>query len=229
MSAETPYHLPIQFQLFVTNYAILSSVGSVFIPPHRSEELSQLGSDILQDFGGNPVAPEDVTAQQLTAAGGNSLTGFLAKAAEFQTSASFSIQSTLESIKNTFFGRRIVVPEGIGSQLNPPPIENRGTFQPAARGIPIHQMRDEYIESSGLEPQFDQAELERVRDELRLRTPEELEAEARRQLAALGIDVTRPSTNYLLLGRAAFAGLQVMGSFGMRRASGVLNPVGQLP
>jgi hypothetical protein len=86
-------------------------------------------------------------------------------------------------------------------------------------------MRDEYIESEGLDPQFDEQELERVRNELRLRDPYALEEEARRQLVAMGIDPTRPSTNYLLLGRAAFSGLQVFGSFGIRQADGEI----QLP
>jgi hypothetical protein len=239
MSADTPYHLPLQFQMFVTNYAFLSNVGSVTFGARRDRELSQLGSDILEDFGGAgeaggvPVAPESVTAGQLpNATTGGGLNAFLANAAQFQTSASFSIQSTLETIKNTFYGRSLVVPRSVGNQVFTPAIQNQGQFQPPpgggrdARRVPIYKMRDEYIESDVVEPQPDAAELERVRNELRLRTPEELEAEARRQLLANGVDPTRPSTNYLLLGRAAFAGLQVVGSFGIRQADGALDAVG---
>jgi hypothetical protein len=234
MSAETPYHLPLQFQLFVTNYAFLSNVGSVTFPGRSFQEVPEAEFTADSTNGRNyglSVASDAITATALPSlhTGGGGLNSFLASAAQFQTSASFSIQSTLETIKNTFYGRSLVIPRGIGNQVVLPPIDRQARFQPPPGGesghhrVPIHQMRDEYIEQGPTSAQFDEAELERVRGELRLRTPDALEAEARRQLLAAGIDPTRPNTNYLLLGRAAFAGLQVVGSFGMRQADGAID------
>lgn len=241
--AENPYHLPLTFSLFVTNYAFLSNVGSVFVPPREAEAIQRAKDnppyrDITEeeflDPGGFAAPPDGTTntgasgvTKKVSQKGGGSLTGFLASASEFTQDATFSIQSTLETVKNTFFSRRIVVPDGIGNQLALPPIDNLAKFQKGTRGLPIHQQRDEYVESEGSKPEFDRDELTRVKKELSLRDPKEMEEEARRQLKARGIDVTRPSTNYLLLGRAAFAGLQVVGSFGIRQADGALNTTSQ--
>jgi len=225
LDTNSPYHMAWSFQFFVTNYAFLSNVGNIFIPTREGK--TGMGTDQWDTRG----ELEEITAGNLpadTGASGGSLSAFLTSAQEFQNSASFSIQSTLETIKNTFYGRRLVVPRGIGNQLFHPPIDNQAQLRNTSRGllgygVPIHQQRDEFVESESIKPQYDQAELERVRKELRIRSPKELEAEARQQLAALGIDVTRRNTNYLLLGRAAFAGLQTFGSFGMRQADGALN------
>lgn len=232
--AENPYHLPLTFSMFVTNYAFLSNVGSVFIPPREAEELSALGAAILEDVPGEGsdvgtnLSNPDGLAQVSGSKSGGSLTGFLAQASAFQNNATFSIQSTLENIKNTFFGRRIAVSSGLGNQLAVSPIDNQAQFQRPSRGLPIHQMRDEFIESEGIQPEFDQDELTRVQKELSVRDPKEMEQEARRQLEKLGVTVGRPDNNYLLLGRAAFAGLQIVGSFGIRQADGVLNAASQV-
>lgn len=234
--ATNPYHLPLSFSMFVTNYAFLSNVGSVFIPPRESEFTTALGGAVLDDLG--PYDPESAGAsltdpsqvpQTVGAGGGGSLTGFLAQASAFSGNATFSIQQTLENIKNRFFGTRIVAAEGVGNQLALADVQNQAQFQKPTRGLPIHQMRDEFVESEGLQPEFDRDELSRVQDVLSARDPKELEQQARKQLSDLGVTVGRPSSNYLLLGRAAFAGLQIVGSFGIRQADGVLNIAGQTP
>jgi len=230
-TADLPYQLPLQMQFFVTNYAILSSVGSVFIPKHRSEMLAESSSDTLVDGGLGPVGSDAITAGEIPGGvpTGGGLNAFLSASASFSVSATFSIQSTLENIKNTLFGRRLVSPS-LGAQvLAPPLVENQGKFGPGERGLPIHNNRDEYIESEGLKPTFDEAELARVQGVLSLSDPKALEIEARAQLLAWGIDPTPPNANYLLLGRAAFAGLQLAGSFGIRQVDGLLNVGSQLP
>lgn len=218
--AETPYHLPFQFQMFVTNYAILSNVGSVFIPD-RSFASTDPSAPL-------PIQTDAITAQGLPAnfgATGGGLHGFMAQQAGFQNSATFSIQNTLNNIKNTFYGRQLVIPRGAAGNIPIAPVGNDAKFEPAPRGVPIHRNLDEYPESGGLSPQYDQRELQRVNEVLKLQSPMALEAQARQLLGRYGISMDRLSANYLLLGRAAFAGAQAFGSFGIRQAGGVLNRV----
>ena len=223
MNAMTPYHLPFQFQMFVCNYAILSTVGSIFF---------QQDAENVDVIPSNGVPPDDSVAQanqaQLAAlqGAGGGLLGFLSASSQFLSDASFSIQSTLENIANTFYGRQLVVPEGIGNQLVVPNIQNKASFKPAPINQEIFKMWDEYIERAPEDVRFDDAELRRVQQEQRLRSPDALERKARAELERLGVDTTRRETEYLLLGRAAFAGLQTFGSFGIRQADGVLaNPL----
>jgi len=218
--AMSPHHLPFQFQLFVTNYATLSTVGSVFF-----QRGGALG---VFDVG---LAAESSSAQvdQATGVGrkssGGGLNSFLAGAASLANDLSFSIQSTLETIKNTFYGRRIVFPEGIGQTLYQAPIQNLATFgyPHDTVGRPIHEMNDEYPErGDNRNVEVDQREIARVNAQLALRDPVELEAKARAELAKMGIDTTRRDPSYLLLGRGAFAAAQYMGSFGIRQVDGNL-------
>lgn len=225
-TAENPYHLPLQFQLFVTNYAILSNVGSVFIPKREAAAVQDNKISKVTDRTNSVTALQANTVgdlQSATTQGGGSLTAFLAQAQQFQQDATFSVQQTLENVRNAFFQRQVVVPDGIGNQIALPDIQNKAKFDAAPTGQPIFTMRDEYIESEGLQPQFDKTELARVQGELELRTPEQLERRAREELTKRGVDVSDPKVNQLLYGRAAFAGLQMVGSFGIRRADGVLN------
>ena len=237
-ASNTPYHLPFQFQLFVTNYAILSQVGSVFIPERRAptemtftvdEANGAVPSTTDQVISSNNQAGLVNSAGGLAAGGagaaGGGLVSFLSSVGSngLGGTADFNIQQTLENIRNTFFGRQINVPEGIGSQFRPPPIQNRASFREGRRGVPIHNNLDEYPESAGLQPEFDNEEIQRQQQELALRDGDQLEQEARRRLEELGIDVTKRDTNALLLGRGAFAATQVVGSFGIRQADGVLN------
>ncbi len=223
--AMTPYHLPFNFQMFVSNYAILSSVGSVYFQGSFADQ-----GDTAIPAGGL-VAPTD--AEQAAAASdaarigaGGGLLGFLSASSEFLQNASFSVQSTLENIRNTFYGRRLVLPEGLGQAVATPTISNQASFSPPKTALPIHEMTDEYVNIQPGQAAYDEREIQRVNEELRLREPEELEKRARAELAEWGIFVTRRETEYLLLGRAAFAGSQKFGSFGIRQADGVFsNPL----
>lgn len=222
-NSMTPLEVPFQFQLFVTNYAFIGNVGSA-ISPARTNELSSsptMGPTGAQDRFGS--ATPDQKVKNLNQNTGDSLHGFLAQAGQFLNDASVSIQRTLETIKNTFYGRSIVVPQGIGNQLVVEPITNQANFQPAKRREPIHTNIDEYVEGTPASPQYDEAERSRVKKELQLRSPKQLEERARSELQRAGIDVSRPNTNLLLLGRAAFAGVQTFGSFGIRQADGELS------
>lgn len=233
-SVEDPYKLPLSFQVFCTNYSIIGDVGSIFTPRY---------ADTLAERSPTPspttAAPDDqdiVAADaRSSVAGQNSLTGFLADAARFANDASFTVQRALEDMKNTLYGRSLAFPnQGIGNQLYVPPIENQARFEaaPSSRDpVPIYQQRDEYTQyfEESHTPSYDQDELNRVKELLRLQSPQELDNQARGQLAKLGVHVGRPSTEYLLLGRAAFAGLQTFGSFGIRQADGALNLLSGIP
>lgn len=221
---SNPYHLPFQFQMFVCNYAILSNVGSVYFQQ----------SAVAVDGTGQTtqgLAPESKEAQKAAAekaaaqgsAGG--LNGFLASTSQFLQDASFTIQNTLETIKNTFYGRQIIVPQGIGQTLYVPPITNQAQFRPAPTNRPIHEMTDEYVVRGSTQIEYDKKEIERVESEMKLTTPEELERKARQQLEKLGIDTSRREPTYLLLGRGAFAAAQTMGSFGVRQVDGGLGEI----
>lgn len=218
---ESPYMVNFNFTLFVSNYAHLSNVGSVFRPLWVEPEFDFTNDpSVMPDaeqrstFTGHAVKPAVVAG----------LGAYLAEQAAFQTVADFSIQNTLETIRNTFYGRQLVIPNGLGNQVTVPPITNQANFPVAERtNQPIFKQNDEFIgEDSVTDPEYDTAELKRVQEELRLRSPEELERRARKELELLGIDVTRRETNYLLLGRGAFAATQYMASFGLRRADGQL-------
>lgn len=216
----SPYHMPFNFQMFVCNYATLSTVGSVFFQQNAQNAVPQEGLTPPDDE--SQAALADQAARQ-GASGG--LSSFLASTQQFIQDASFSVQSTLENIRNTFYGRNLVVPQGIGNQQVLKPITNQASFEPAPINQPIYDMADEYVDQPATQLQLDQKEQDRVRQELKLRDPEELERRARAELEKRGIDTTRRETEYLLLGRAAFAGLQTFGSFGIRQADGVLTNI----
>jgi hypothetical protein len=221
-----PYHLPFQFQMFVCNYAILSTVGSVFFQQEAEAAMNSSGvpggSGIAPDSPGAQQAAADAAARQGASGGLNS---FLASASQFLTDANFSIQNTLEVIKNTFYGRRIVVPQGLGQTIYVPPLTNQASFEPAPINRPIHEMTDEYVTRGPTEAAFDNNEIERIKSEMALRTPEELEQQARQQLAKHGIDTSRREAAYTLLGRGAFAAAQTMGAFGIRQVDGIFSGV----
>lgn len=217
--AMMPYHLPFNFQFFVCNYAILSTVGSVFYQQDQEAALANQEGLVAPDEESQKKLA-DKAARQGSSGG---LSSFLASTSQFLQDASFSIQNTLENIRNTFYARQLVIPEGIGNQLVVPPIENKASFQSADVNVPIYYQGDEYVERSPDRPQYDEAERKRVEEELKLRDPEALEKKARQELQKLGIDVSRRESDYLLLGRAAFAGAQTFGSFGVRQADGELD------
>lgn len=218
-----PHMMPFQFQLYVTNYAILSSVGSVFI------DASETGPEGARRF--EPIPPS-TTSEMLAgqaAQGAGGLSSFLAKTAEFANDASFKIQSTLDQIKNTLYARQLVVPTGIGTAAESiafaPPIDNRGDYGKAPTGVPISTMTDEYVEREpeGLKGQaasgaFD--EQARISGLLSLRSPQALEAKARAEFERMGIDTGKPSTTAMILGRGAFAAAQYVAPFGLSKVKG---------
>lgn len=228
--ASNPNVVPFSFQLFVTNYIDLSTVGSVFFQQLAS---SGNGAGIP---GANPALPNVAnSALPLSASGAGSLAaktatkgatgglnGFLASAAQYINNADFKIQNVLETVRTTAFGESLVFPNDLSSAVQLPKIDNLAQFPPAPVNQPIHTMLDEYVSGGDYKVTLDQAEIARVSKELALRSPAALDAKARADLAKMGIDATRRSTGYLLLGRAAFAGAQVFGSFGLRQADGAL-------
>lgn len=232
-TVEDPYKLPLQFQVFCTNYSIIGDVGSIFTPDYGAGPDSRVASSSPTVA----VPDEDVRAADATSTVGsqNSLTGFLADASRFFNDASFTVQRALETMKLTFYGRSLAFSgTGSGNQLYVPPIENQASFPTAPgarmvdgvmRRVPIYEQLDEYTAyyESTHTPEYDQNELQRVRELLRLRSPQELDRLANAQLLKLGCRVGRPSAEYLLLGRAAFAGAQTFGSFGIRQADGTLD------
>lgn len=234
-SVEDPYKLPLQFQIFCTNYSIIGDVGSVFTPVYNESQATA-----SPDPSPTTVPPDDQSIQasdaQKSGAQQDSLTGFLADAAKFANSASFTIQRALEQARNTLYGRTLAFPnKGIGNQIYVPPIKNLASF-PAAPGssgerVPIYQQRDEYTAfvTENATPTFDENEIARVRKLLKLNSPQQLDERARGELAKLGINVDRPSAGTVLLGRAAFAGVQTFGSFGIRQAGGIFNFAAGIP
>lgn len=221
--ANQPHMMPLQFQLFVTNYAILSSVGNVIFP--YSSKYSEAGDHLT-------VVPPSMTATKLAGdlkAGEGGLNAFLAKAAKFATDASFSIQSTIETIRDTFYGRQLVVPEGLsamGDSLKfSPPIENRGKYQAAPIQRPFYEMSDEYVErdpealSGATKAAFYREKL-RLEGELKVRSPEELDANARREFKRAGISCDKPNAMMAILGRGAFAAVQYTAPFALAKVGG---------
>jgi len=214
LSSDSPYMLPMQMQMFVSNYAILSNVGSVFFQ-------NGPGQVALPPPTAEAAAAAVSAATRIGATGG--LMGFLAASSSFVNNATFSIQQTLENIQNTLFNRGLVWPDGLGSAVAQASIANRAQFAPAPTNKPIHTMRDEYLGGELTSPKYDTAELARVNAELALRSPEALELKARGILAEMGVDTSAPGPTTLLLGRGAFAATQYAAPFGIRQASGVLS------
>jgi hypothetical protein len=232
MMADNPYMAQFSFQMFVCQYAHLSTIGSVLFQ-ENAEGVGEFNETIAGLAAGG-LPPDTAEAQAASASNAarmgspGGLNGFLSQANQFYQDASLSINRTLEVIRNTFYGRSIVVPQGIGNEIRPPPIENQASFEAAPTNQPIHDNWDEYPVRNppSDSPEFDQAELERVQGLLELQTPEELERTARARLEAAGIDTSRRETTYLLLGRGAFAAAQYVGTFGARQADGELNLAG---
>lgn len=198
-NAETPYHLPLVLQMFVTNYAFTSTPGMPFIKDGAADGNGVFGEGIAPA----PENAEDVRASVSRASGG-SLRGYLAAAGEFQTIASRATANALQQVA--------------GDRL----IQNRATIAPAERGRPFYENRDEYLDQSAIEPAFDRAELNRVRLEMDLQTATRLEQEARRQLINLGLRLTDRRNSALLIGKNAFTSNAGYGSFGIRQAQGTL-------
>jgi hypothetical protein len=223
-NAMNPYHVEFQFTMFVCQYAHTSNIGSAYF---QREDLDAYESrNALSGFSGGGLPPESPETQaqsagiaaQIGSTGG--LGGFMAAASRYATDASLPIQRILESIRGG-----LVVPQTGGEQVLLRQLENRAEFAYVPSLRPIHENWDEYPERSPpfKTPEYDQTEVKRIQEELRMRTPEELERVVRATLAKAGIDTTRREPTYLLLGKGAFAAAQYMGTFGVRQADGELN------
>ncbi len=216
--SSQPHLMPFQFQLFVTNYAILSNVGSVIF---EASDTGKAAKNALE-----PIAPS-MTVEKLIGEAHSSggLLGFLSKTAKYANDASFAIQRTLETIRDTLYARPLIVPKGLGSQLELQPITNKAAYPPAPYGEPIYKMVDEYVER---DPQpisadvwaIQQKENARVNELLRLRDPNILEQKVRKDFEAHGIDTGDPSITMMILGRGAFAAIQYAAPFGISRIPG---------
>lgn len=234
--SDNPHMMPFSFQFYVSNYAILGKVGSIYFGTSDTGGTANVG-----------LEPFDLTTRQTDAAVANSigspggLNGFLAAATQYANNASFAIQSTLETFKEFYFARKLVVPTGLDSQAAPQPTIkfDPNTFgrPPGARrddtlggpdeAVPIHEMYDEYVEreppalNAGLAA-ASKAETARVGALLAAQSPQALSAIAKAKLAESGVDVTSRTTTMLLLGRGAFAAAQYAAAFGIAQASGTL-------
>jgi hypothetical protein len=217
--SNNPHMLPMQFQLYITNYAILSKVGSVFFGT------SDNGGSASQ--GLIAVPPETTNARLAGASvGAGGLNAFLAKTASFADDASFSIQRTLENLRNTLYGRQLIVPPGIGTMVPATAITNQGNFGKPPSGVPIHTMADEYVARtadnilSAQGKMQSAAERARVQALLELDGPEALDARARIEFQKAGIDTGSQSAMMALLGRGAFAAVQFAAPFALAKIGG---------
>lgn len=226
--SQTQHMMPFRFQIFITNYAILSEVGSVFIA--KSDQLGR--KNALQKVA--PATTQEMLAGD-AAKGAGGLSGFLAKTASFVNDASFSVQLELEKIRNTLYARQLVVPKGIGTMADSleyaEPIENRGEYGDAPTDAIIWSMSDEYVERmpEGLHGNALEGSIKeqgRMISILNLRNPQALEAHARFEFERAGIDTGTPSTTMMILGRGAFAAVQFAAPFGLQKVSGGL--IGQI-
>jgi hypothetical protein len=227
-NAQEPNAVQFSFQMFVCQYATLSTVGSVYFQEYAGQRKGEdTGATGLEGGGLAPDTPaaRSANAQDAARLGGGSLNSYLARASQFLNNGDISVQRTLEAVRNSFFSRKIVVSEGISAGTRPPLIQNQGQFRKQEPNRPIYENYDEYPERTPPKDraEFDEAELKRVNEILKLQAPEELERQARQHLAMLGIDTSRRETTTLLLGQGAFSPTQYVASFGVRQAEGELD------
>lgn len=220
--ANNPCAVQFGFQLFVTDAVNLGSVGSVYFQEYATAEAQ--GAAPSRALPSGVASPTDAKAKALAAAkeaqaaGTGGLNSFLRSAGAFINNADFAVQSALEDVRNTLYGRRLVWPADLSSAVRLPPLENLANIPAAPVNRPIREMSDEYVSRKPSDVSYDQDELVRVKKELALRSPEELEKRARADLAKLGIDSSNRLASMLLLGRAVFAGVKTFASFGVTTA-----------
>jgi hypothetical protein len=227
--SQNPHLMPFQFQIFITNYAILSRVGAVTFGASSSGQQAQTA---LEPVYPSAIAKSKALRDKIPAAGG--LTGFLASASQYANDASFAIQSTLENIKNAFYGRALVVPAGLADEVGTvgldgkvitPYVTNAGKYEAAKTGQPIYMMTDEYVEKgptslSGSALEAFTAEKRRINRLLGEQEPAALELRARQAFEKAGISTDTPSAMAAILGRGAFAGVQYVAPFALKKIGG---------
>ena len=219
-SADNPYIVQFGFQLFVTDSVNIGSVGSVYFQEYAAADAQGDRSRALPSGAAAPDSKAQAlaAAKEAKAAGTGGLTAFLRASAKYVNNADFAVQSQLENVRNTLYGRQLVWPADLSAAVRLPPIDAQASLPPAPVNRPIREMIDEYVVHEPLPPSFDKTELSRVQKELSLRTADELEKRARADLAKLGIDTSKRSTAELLLGRSVLAAGQAFASFGIRQA-----------
>jgi len=212
--ADNPHMLPFNFQMFVTNYAITSHVGSVYF-----QQDAKASSEGLPAPSANTLRENATRAAVRGAAGG--LHSFLVATSQAATNASFSLQSTIENVGATLAGG--LNPALGASYFLRRTVDNRARARPPQINQPIYDMVDEYLgREQGETFTFDEGERRRVETELTVRRAAEVAAGIRRQLWNKGVDATRQAVEVLTHGEAEFAGSKEYGSFGIRQADGTL-------
>jgi hypothetical protein len=135
--AATPLAVPLQFQIFVCGYATLSQVGSVYFQQGLQQQEPALPTS---DAGKEKAIQESVGGD------GGSLSTFLAQASQWVGDASLSVQRTLETIKNTFYGRQIVVPTGYAATAPRNTLLNQAQFAAAPINRPTLKREPKWFE-----------------------------------------------------------------------------------
>lgn len=220
MTADQPYLVQFSFQMFVCQYATLSTTGSIF---YQQDSVGGPTNDIAES------APKDIGAGLAANSSAQSspggLNSFLAEAQKYIRTGEVSIQKALEEARNFLYADNLVF-SGLDNLIKPSQLTNQASFRAAPVNQPIYTQLDEYPTPAPIDSPattLDQAEIQRINAILALETPEQLEARARKELAAAGIDTNSREVGYALLGRGAFAALQVMATFGFAQAGGEVN------
>lgn len=228
--SDSPYHVQFSFQMYVCQYSDMSRPGVTNAAnADMTFTLEETGASPLPDGGLPPDTDAGGAAQAANithrSPGSAGLNANLAQTRRFALDASISIQRTLQQLRDQYLSIRdpLTNPRGIGTRAQT--IANQAQFEPAPTGRPHHENFDEYVVARESTPTvaLDDAEVNRVNEQLKLNSPEELEAKAQQVLKQFGVDATSRSNSALLLGRGAFAAARYMGAFGSRQASGTLD------
>lgn len=217
-ASENPHMLPLTFQMFVTNYIELSTVGSIFF---QSTTTIDEGGAETQGLAPPTEEARAAAAQQAAATGSTGgLNAFLAATQQYALNGDIAATRQLEQFRNRYFPRNLVLPSGLSIDL--PPIQNQASFSAARTGVPIFDMNDEYVVRPDAPAAYDEDEIQRVNSEREQRTPEELEKKAKEELQRLGVQIESPAMSRALLGRGAFTAARSTASFAVVQAGGTL-------
>lgn len=219
-TAENPYHVQFQFNLFVTAHTYLSVIDSTGAYPISAnvqipgdsltdkvnfnekirqirEQADALGPDQLQS------SIEDVRQATILnsafVSSKASLQGAIIKGlADFESTT----KKFLDNVKTYFYGRRTVVPKGLagaerlaGEALN----ANEATFpgEPIQREMPIRSKIsdnfDEYVGDFGMPGVFNQDAIDAAIEEQRMYDDDLYELSLRLELAEMGVDISEPN------------------------------------
>jgi hypothetical protein len=229
-SSDMPYHVQFSFQMYVCQYSDLSRPG---VTNWQNADMTFTSEEVGDGSSGLPAGglPPDTNAggaalaNQVTqrSPGSSGLNANLAQTRRFALDASISIQRTLQQLRDQYLSIQdpLTNPRGIGTRAQT--ISNQAQFEPAPTGRPYYENFDEYVVRDPAPLTLDDEEVNRVNEQLKLNSPEELEAKAQQILKKFGVDATSRSNSALLLGRGAFAAARYVGSFGSRQSKGELD------